>query len=577
MYIISLKEKKYIKTYKFNEVGVNIILGVAKTDSNGVGKTAMVDALRMLLGEELPKDFKDKESLNKQDIMLVLKVKIDEKFKYLGRQLLDAENGFLSDDISLDIQSWIQYSIEEYRIKIQRYIFQNMAIDNEYAPSLQSIREYIIRDEKYGFNEIGLLKRKPIHVSKCLDFLSLLPLYYEEKINKLKNEQSNLENEINMIKVLAKDITKLRNEKIKIESDVTKMKDMLDSLNVNEKIDYDENKYKEAKKQLKNIETQILKKDYSKKQFEQSILNLEKKNKNIHDMVNLKDFYAQILKYFPDDLAKNYEQMSDFFEFMLVNRGDYFKKRVKELEKETEDLKYQKKQIQNIIANCTHIFQNSTIVDDIYNINECLNEEYMKLAEVKMKIDKYNEINDLTKQSNEKGKEIIEKNMEFETEYNNYSVNVNNIETHFKNLVQVAYKEDGILTYSYENNVKKRSNTGRIKIECQIADENSHGRLYMKINMFDLAMLLNRVDCNAGCTILVHDGSYCKPNAVAKVNIINYVDNYLKNIGRGQYFITINKSEVSIEDIDVFRNKCMVVAEFDREHGDEHRFFGCKY
>ena len=76
-----------------------------------------------------------------------------------------------------------------------------------------------------------------------------------------------------------------------------------------------------------------------------------------------------------------------------------------------------------------------------------------------MKIEKYNEINDLTKQSNEKGKEILEKTIEYEAEYNQYSENIENIETHFQNLVQAAYGEDGVLNYSYENDVKKRSIT----------------------------------------------------------------------------------------------------------------------
>jgi uncharacterized protein YydD (DUF2326 family) len=49
LYVISLKEKEIIRKYVFNTSGLNVILGVAKKDSNGVGKTAMVDAIRMLL------------------------------------------------------------------------------------------------------------------------------------------------------------------------------------------------------------------------------------------------------------------------------------------------------------------------------------------------------------------------------------------------------------------------------------------------------------------------------------------------------------------------------------------------
>ena len=148
--------------------------------------------------------------------------------------------------------------------------------------------------------------------------------------------------------------------------------------------------------------------------------------------------------------------MESFFGFMLENRGDYFKERIKELEKEAEHLQMQKQEIKEIITLSTRIFQNTQIVDDIHNINEQLNIEYLRLADVKMKIEKYNEINDLTKQSNEKGKEILEKTIEYEAEYNQYSENIENIETHFQNLVQAAYGEDGVLNYSYENDVKKR-------------------------------------------------------------------------------------------------------------------------
>lgn len=48
LYVISLKDKEVIRKYVFNTSGLNVILGVAKKDSNGVGKTAMIDAIRMI-------------------------------------------------------------------------------------------------------------------------------------------------------------------------------------------------------------------------------------------------------------------------------------------------------------------------------------------------------------------------------------------------------------------------------------------------------------------------------------------------------------------------------------------------
>lgn len=575
LYVVSLKEKEIIKEYTFNDYGLNVILGVAKKDSNGVGKTAMVDAIRMVLGEKKPNDFCHKEELEKRDIFIVLKVKLNGEILYLARQVIDDLNGYISKRMATDISAWEVYDIEQYRQKIQSYIYGDM--DTEGVPTAQAIREFLIRDEKQGFNDIALLKRKASHNFQCLNFLSLLPVNYEADISKLKSEQAALNAEINVIKAIAKDISKLKNDKIKLESEINRMKNMLDTINVSDKIDYDEERYLLAKSKLKSIEAEIFKKESSKQQFAQNIEGLEQRHRKMRELINLEEYYKQLLNYFPEDLEKNYEEMEQFFLYMLENRGDYFKDRIRMLEEELEKLQTNKKELQDIISESTRIFQNTQLVEDIHNINEQLNIEYQKLADVKVKIDKYNEIKKLNKALNEKGKEILERTLQYEQQYNQYEQNIKNIEQHFDKLTNVAYNESGDLTYFYENDVRKNSATGRIKISCQITDENSHGRLYMKINMFDLALLFNRVDNGAGCQILIHDGSYCKPNPDAKAKIINYVDNYLKEKGRGQYFITINKSEIATKDITSMKKQGMVVAEFDRENQDINRFFGFKY
>lgn len=575
LYVISLRKKEIIKEYTFNDFGLNVILGVAKKDSNGVGKTAMIDAIRMVLGEKKPSDFCHKEELEKRDIFIVLKIKFNGEIVYLARQVIDDINGYISKNIVMDIGAWEVYDIDQYRQKIQSYIFGDM--DTEGIPTAQAIREYLIRDEKQGFNNITLLNRKASHNFQCLNFLSLLPVNYEADISKLKGEQAALNAEINVIKAIAKDISKLKNDKIKLESEINRMKNMLDTINVSDKINYDEERYLLAKSKLKNIESEIFRKEFSKQQFEQNIEGLEQRHKKMQELINLAGYYKQLLSYFPEDLEKNYEEMEQFFSYMLENRGDYFKDRIKILEVDLEKLHINKKELQDIISESTRIFQNTQLVEDIHNINEQLNIEYQKLADVKVKIDKYNEIKKLNKELNEKGKEILERTLQYEKQYNLYEQNIDNIEQHFDKLTNVAYDESGDLTYSYENDVKKKSATGRIKISCQITDENSHGRLYMKINMFDLALFFNRVDNNAGCQILIHDGSYCKPNPDAKAKIINYVDNYLKEKGRGQYFITLNKSEIGTKDITLMKKQGMIVAEFDRENQDINRFFGFKY
>lgn len=575
MYIISLKDKEIYKKYVFNAVGLNIILGVAKTDSNGVGKTAMVDAIRMVLGEKLPIDFNKKEELTKRDILIVIKAEMGEKIKYLGRQIIDADNAYISDKIVMDLRAWEPYELDRYREIIQEYMYENMVLEG--APSFQSIREYIIRDEKAGFTDIGLSMRKATQISQCLEFLSLLPTHYEAEIRKLKNEQSDLEEDIKVIKTIAKDIVRLKSDKTKIEIEIKKIREMLDSIDVNDKIDYDEERYLQAKKRLKRVESQIFKNEFSKKQFEQNIDNLEQKHQKMRELVNLQGYYKQLLNYFPESLSKNYEEMEKFFAYMLENRGDYFKRRIKLLGEEATKLVEEKKRLQEIIAVSTQVFQNTQIVDDIHTINEQLNKEYERLADVNIKINKYNEINDIKIAINEKEKEILEKMLEYQKDYNQYADYVDNIQSHFTKLVDIAYSQEGELTYWYEDELKKRTPTGRIIISCKIDAENSHGRLYMKINMFDLALFLNRIDNQSGCQILIHDGSYCKPSPDAKAKIISYVDEYLKEKNIGQYFITLNRTEIDYSDLESFKTKGMVIAEFDRVSGDSQSFFGFKY
>lgn len=575
LYVISITEGKILKQYPFNKCGVNVILGVAKNDSTGVGKTSMIEAIRMVLGLDIPNDFKGKAELLKKDILIAMKVETNNRTVYLGRQIIDSKHGFISDDLLTDIRGWNMLELNAYRQIVQRYVYENMS--SEVMPTLQAVREYIVRDEKQGFPGIGLNSRKPTKVNQILCFLSLIPNNFEEEINVIRKQKAELDAKIKLIKVISKDIKQLRNEKLRLDSEILKTQKLLEDVDISQKVDIDETNYKKAKEELREVQRQIFKNEYSKKQFEENIENLSARSAKVNELIDLKDFYNQLICYFPDKLLHNYEEMKTFFEFMLQNRGDYFSKRIKEVDTELVLLHKKKEELQSVIKESSKVYQNTKIIDDMHEINNQLNSQYMKLAEVKAKIDQYDSISDLTKEINDLEKDILEKIEAYQTEFNKYSQIVMNIQNHFNNLVQEAYNEKGELTYSFNNEHKAKSTTGRILINCQITEENSHGKLYMKINMFDLALLLNRIDNNAGCKFLIHDGSYCKPNANAKYNVLTYVNSYLKERGEGQYFITINRTELETEQLNEIKAENMIVAEFDREGNYHNRFFGFKY
>ncbi|MGL5869176.1 DUF2326 domain-containing protein, partial [Clostridium chrysemydis] len=119
--------------------------------------------------------------------------------------------------------------------------------------------------------------------------------------------------------------------------------------------------------------------------------------------------------------------------------------------------------------------------------------------------------------------------------------------------------------------------TARITISCKIEDENSHGRTNMKVNMFDLTWLIQRIKHKNKIQFLIHDGSYVKPdNKKGKVRLLKYVDEVLKVNLAGQYFVTLNLEEVDSEDIEYFKKNESIIAFLSKDK-DENRFMGIKY
>ncbi|MGU8312008.1 DUF2326 domain-containing protein [Clostridium perfringens] len=574
--IYSRYKEEVIKKYSFNDYGLNIILGNKSEEGNGSGKTSMVQSINYLLGSKIPKDFENRKKLNDLDILMILKIFNNEETIYLAREIKSKNEGFIkySEDLDYNLENWEKFKDKQYKEKLEQ-IF--MFDEEENSPSFASIREYLIRDEKEGFTNITLMRRNAMKSYEILNFLFGIDIHAEDKISKLKNEQDELEKSLKVIKAMSEDITEIKIKEKKLDDEVEELKNIANSVDVNKSLKLEKKDYIKLKSNLNEINEKIIKLENIKEQYELNIENLKSNVNKIKELDDVEEFYNQMLEYFPLKIKKNKEELKNYYEFMVNSRGRYFNKKIDELKELLKVLEEKKIKLEKKIEKRTIALQSTSIVEDINVIIERINEKNQELSDLRYKIDQYSKGDILVNNINKIKKTIIEETNKSSEKFKKYTKIIEKCKIRFNEIVKATYKEDGILDFEFVSGTNKKDTTGRIKIQCSIIDENSHGRNYMKINMFDICWFAERIENEKNLTLLTHDGSYVKPDdKVAKYNLIRYIDEIMLNKKRGQYFITLNNDELLKEDICKLDNEKKIVASLGRDK-DSDRFMGMKY
>ncbi len=580
--ILNLADEKVYRDFRFNESGLNVILGQKSLESdetNGVGKTAIIECIRYCLGASLPKCFKDKPALAKHNIFVALDIEINGFALKLGRILYDDTYGYTiaSGKLLFRLDLWDMYESSNYR----EYI-ENLALGGSFglqhkAPSFASIREYLMRDEKTGFQGITLSGRNAVQNSKILNFLSLLPTDYELKLGAIKSRLKDLQNQLKDIKAIGKEIKTIKQQHTDTLEEIKSLNQMLTTADISGKISFDNVKYASIKNRLEIVLRDIHILEHAKEQHAKSISNLDENVKKAKEIIDLKSFYSQLLGYFPDKLSKNYDDMASFYDYMTANRGQYFREQISSISGKLGSLYVERNACLEELSSCTEFMRNTEVGVDLRDISKKLNEKYQLVATYLFKIEQYEKRKSIEEAIRSETDHLEEMATALHSDFASYDKTINNIIQHYHNLNNIAYKEMGDLDYVFEDKTNMRANTGRIKITCSLPDEGAYGRFLMKINMFDISLLLNRVDNHNPLLFLVHDGSYSKPAPSIKGDMLVSIDKYLKQRHRGQYFISVNTEELDSADLDRFRNMGAIVAELERTESNEKRSIGIKY
>lgn len=594
---INLSKKVCFAHYKFNTVGVNIILGeknLNDDDTNGVGKTALCLAIRYCISEKLPDAFKGKNELAVHDAYVILNVIIAGKHHRIRRCLFDDTEVNVTDNDSIDDYStvgWNIYMKSDFAAYIQKVMYDNINPSlGETIPSFASVCELLMRDEKQGYaNDIYLPNRQKAKVLKSLAFLSSIQCNYEEQLSLIKARIKELKKEKEYINTIGKDIKIIREKHNETLSEINMLKDTLSNASVEKKIDYDQKKYIELKQQVNVIQRQICQLEFSKNQHEINISNLEENLKKAKEFADLKTFYNQMIKYFPEQLSCNYEQMCVFYQAMLEDRGTYFKNQINIIQNKLNDLYKQNENCLKELSEITILMKGSELVSDLQTISNQINEKHQIIAEYEFKIKSYDERNKIKKQiENEQKRLRVEKERLKEAFNQNFSA-INRIQLYYEKLVKASCLAPnaivGDLNYSFEDSEKLNSKTGRININCNLSDQDSYGRGNLKVILFDLALLLNRIDSNWGLEFLFHDGPYVQiTSPKIKFKLLCYINDLLHQIGKGQYFVTMNVEELqtnikndegeSVNIIDYFNDNSAIVAKLIRTEDSKQRCMG---
>lgn len=576
--VYSFKEKEIKESYPFNLNGLNIILGERREkgqETNGVGKSTMVEVINYILGMECPKELKKSKTLNENELFIVLNIETKGKNIFIGRYLLKQDMGYIleNDKVSFEVNNWQIEDNDKYREYINTFIFNLSQND----PRFTSLREYIIRDEKVGFMGIGLPQRNAADEARYLSYLFNIPANFETEIKIIKNKLKAVNEKLKVINALKKEIVELKTKQKDIFAKMKTLDKDIQNVEIAGSLKESAKNYRNFRKKYNEIQNEIFELEYINKQYKMNIEDLEEKLKEIKKLNDIEPFYKQMVGYFPKDIVKSQNEIEAFYEYMVENRGKYFKFKIAETERNIKELNIELKKLDEYIKHYSSVFKQTSLLKDINKINEEKNLLFKQLDEVRGKIALYEEKSQTQTQINTLKQQILQEIQIKQDIFETKKEEIKEIGEIFNSLVNEAYNEEGLLELEINTGTKSNDTTGRIKITCEIEDEGSHGRHYMKVNMFDLTWLLYRI--KKGLTnilFLIHDGSYSKPDRYAKMKLLKYIDNELLKMNMGQYFITINIDELDENDLQEFDESNKIVAKFRRGNNDTERFLGIR-
>lgn len=590
--------------------GLNIILGInlppkdqtenKSADTNGVGKSMIVNCLRYVLGTNASGIF-DLPYFAEKKYWAHLEIVKNNTSHVLIRPLFSTlkKYSFIYDGT---LESWQQIladnSIELSNLENEKDIAETLGgltslrsfTDDEYINELckienldygktrvklPSILDFLIRQEKRGYDDIIEMHERTNWVQyRTVQYLFGLPSNLEQESSSLKEEISTTQAELNLKKKELSlrhinSVDTITNRRITFSKELEKIRNELKSIKVIPTLEDVRKTYQEKRAQLFKLnETLNLKENYLVN-YKTALNTEESKEKSLKSLINVDQFYADLVGFFPKELKENIDSFKSFFSSVGDDRQDYYKDLISKTEQELKLFKTQKKSLSEELNTLSSRFSNTSIIGDISAIASREEKVFSEIKDLDL-MEKYlvevENLEEKLEKQNAKRTELI--NTGKADEKKNRSERLSLIKA-FRDYVESVYgTSDGSLEFKFNSNMNS-STAGRTDISCWLPAHGSMGRGAAMIVLFDFVWFFRkRGNEEFDPNFLVHDGPFVVIGDVVKPKILDLVVELLSETDK-QYLITANEHD--IPNLATYRK--YVCKELDGSQ-DSSKFFG---
>jgi len=547
------------------------------SDTNGVGKTLLVSAIKHVLGGDTETAFASSYFAARK-LWGTLTVDIAGNPLTISRPLwrplagdlyliLDAPGGAFREALSKakacleevtsqrDLADLLQaaksplkvLSKKEYQKHIAKLENINYSVSNI---TLSALLDFIIRDEKVGFTDpISRIRRAQWIQYRSAQYLFGLPATTEETCAKLQEEITGLRVDLKAMrgKLDARGVTgedKLENLRLSANSRLQKTQQNIEEVKVIPSLEDARKAYQETRKEFTAVVSALSKKERYQSAYNKNREDLREKAKAMTELLKVSQFYDDLIQFFPKRLEKNIADFKSFFNRLADDRERYYADLIIEIKADIKYLQSERDRLEPALTSLAQQFKNSSLLKDISILaasEEKIQNELRALDECRKLLIDCENLEDKLKELEQLRNDALAEGKKQERKFKDRRKGL--ISLFHKLVAEIYGANDGELAFEYNSN-DLSSTAGRTEIVCGIPSQSSHGRTYAKINIFDFVWFLGEKgadDFRPG--FLIHDGSYSKISRNVKVKMLRALSSRLTD---QQYILTINEGELDV-------------------------------